>query len=658
MDNTSEILESFSPQLDESEQKDFKALVDRIERAFPNYSEQLVKAEFDRVQKLAKTEGQLKYFVTLSILYDLLQQGWEIESREGVLFLRMTSRNSMDKEYIRFRMSSERKAQFQDQSVMQFVQKMETEKEYNGSLISVKNLIGNPFEIIRRIKEKEQVVSPYIQLVTHEKDKYTGFWLSDIWRYFRYTWSIPYKTMPGRNLFYLVRDASQECHPIIGIFALGNSVLNLTVRDDEIGWTIEALQKNIKRKETVDHTTQIVSGTNGRTVGASRKHFLESEKEYEERVFDYCSKMVKVLQINLKKAIEDIYVKDLGYHRGTKYPAREKVKELRELSEGLRELAINNKKTAFVTDFETEAKEVLFKKKRAGELARLLEAKIVFNETYDENPVTWLQGLLKTEEGRKAVNVSLLANRKTKIGSNMMEVIVCGSIPPYNELLGGKLISILACSPTVIRDYTERYKKQVSEIASRMKGKKVIRDSQLAFLGTTSLYAIGSSQYNRIKVPINDSYTLQFKKMGITEGYGTVYFSKTTTTAIMRMLEIKDGGRRINNIFGEGTSPRFRLLCRGLSCLGIRSDVFLKHYSPRIVYSMELAENTNDFLLGLDEHLVYPFEMDNQNDVEETTQKMISFWYERWMKKRLQTIDIVSRLQSFDKDMVLLSRTR
>ena len=73
---------------------------------------------------------------------------------------------------------------------------------------------------------------------------------------------------------------------------------------------------------------------------------------------------------------------------------------------------------------------------------------------------------------------------------------------------------------------------------------------------------------------------------------------------------------------------------------------------------MELAENTNDFLLGLDEHLVYPFEMDNQNDVEETTQKMISFWYERWMKKRLQTIDIVSRLQSFDKDMVLLSRTR
>ena len=94
----------------------------------------------------------------------------------------------------------------------------------------------------------------------------------------------------------------------------------------------------------------------------------------------------------------------------------------------------------------------------------------------------------------------------------MMDIIVCGAIPPYNELLGGKLVSILACSPQVISDYTNRYKKQVSEIASRMKGKKVIRDSRLAYMGTTSLYAIGSSQYNRIKVPIAEDFELVYKK--------------------------------------------------------------------------------------------------------------------------------------------------
>ena len=321
-------------------------------------------------------------------------------------------------------------------------------------------------------------------------------------------------------------------------------------------------------------------------------------------------------------------------------------------------MAIDNKKNSRITCFEAEAKEILFKKKRAAELARLLEAKIVFNEIYDEDPVVWLRQLLKTEEGRKAINVSLVANRKTKIGSNMMEIIVCGSIPPYNELLGGKLVSILACSPTVIRDYTARYSDQVSEIASRMKGKKVIRDSHLAFLGTTSLYAIGSSQYNRIKVPITDDFTLKYKKIGITEGYGTVYFSKTTTASMMKLLELKDGGRRINNIFGEGTSPRFRLISRGLSCIGIRSDVFLKHYSPRIVYSMELARNTNSFLCGSDDTLDYPFDINNTKEIENYTQRMIQFWYERWLKQRLHTVDIISRLQAFEVDKLLISRTR
>ena len=38
---------------------------------------------------------------------------------------------------------------------------------------------------------------------------------------FRYTWSIPYKTMRVEIYSYLVRDEAQENHPVIGIFALG-----------------------------------------------------------------------------------------------------------------------------------------------------------------------------------------------------------------------------------------------------------------------------------------------------------------------------------------------------------------------------------------------------------------------------------------------------
>lgn len=654
-----EVLELFSPAFDQEKTILFNALVNRIGQAYPHYRSQIIQNELNRIFADDNNIEDQKYKSALNILIDLVQQGWQLEVHNGQLFLKMSAQDSVDKGYIRFRLSSERKAQFQDESVMRFVEKMETTKQYNNQQISIRNLIGSSDALIEKIQNgDEPIVRPYIQLISHQKDVYTGYWLSDIWRYFRYTWAIPYKTMPGRNLFYLVRDAAQPFHPIIGIFALGNSVLNLTVRDDEIGWTVEAISKQLLRKKDVSHSAQIVSGTNGKTVGAKVERFLETDDEYAKRIREYSSKTISILMGNIESAIKDLYVRDLDYHRGTKYPKPEKVEELIALSNQLRDLAIDNKKTTGRVNFEQEAQEILFKKKRAAELARLLEAKIIFNKYRANDTSEWLKKLMASEEGRKAVNVALVANRKTKIGSNMMEIIVCGSIPPYNQLLGGKLVSILACSPQVVRDYTDKYADQVSEIASRMKGEKVVRDSRLAFLGTTSLYSVGSSQYNRIKVPMGNDFVLTYKEMGITEGYGTVYFSKTTTSSLMRVLELQDGGRRINNIFGEGTSPRFRLISRGLSTLGIKSNAFLQHYTPRIVYSMELAKNTNDFLCGGADELEYPYDITNSKEVETATQAMADFWYERWLKSRLKSVDIVERLANFDVNSVLVSMTR
>lgn len=235
----------------------------------------------------------------------------------------------------------------------------------------------------------------------------------------------------------------------------------------------------------------------------------------------------------------------------------------------------------------------------------------------------------------------------------MMDIIVCGSIPPYNELLGGKLVSILSCSPTVIRDYTQRYAGQISEIASRMKGERVVRDSHLVYLGTTSLYAVGSSQYNRIKVPLDGDF-LEFRKMGVTEGFGTVYFSRETTSTFSRILELQDGGKRINHVFGEGTSPRFRMISKGLSAIGIRADAFLKHYSPRIVYSINLAKNTNQYLMGIDDAPQYGFDLNNDQEVAARTQELIAYWYNRWAKNRCDTIDLRQRLTEFNINHILI----
>lgn len=594
--------EIFSPVLSEENERRFDRLKARLQTLMPmNYIE-AIKKEIAEVSADDTTYDidAMKYAAALSVLIDLSQQGWIFEIQDNDLFLRMEADNVDDKKMLRYRLSAERNAQFKTASVAAFIKKMETAKTYNGKSVSIKNLIGNADVLMNRIRSKQKVCDPYVQLVTNERDEYTGYKLSDIWRYFRYTWSIPYKTMPGRNLYYLVRDRLQSEHPVIGIFALGNSVLNLTVRDDDIGWTVEAIKNEMSRKMETSYCTQNLSETDGKNVKVKVTKPSETKEEFENRTAEYADIIYPLLLDNISAAIDDIYVKDLGYHRQTKYPKQELIDNLLALSAEYSQKSINNKNNETSPDWEAEAKTNLFIRKRSSELAKLLATRMVFNDAKGESNRGKLLHLLSNEAGRKAINTALVANRKCKIGSNMMDIIVCGSIPPYNELLGGKLVSMLACSPTVIKDYTLRYSNQVSEIASRMKGKEVVRDSRLVYLGTTSLYAIGSSQYNRIKVPLSSGGVLEYRKMGVTEGFGTVFFSRETTTLFSKILELQDGGKRINHVFGEGTSPRFRMISRGLSTIGIRADAFLRHYSPRIVYSIDLAKNTKEFLMGID----------------------------------------------------------
>lgn len=652
-------VEEYMPDLSKEYKTRFGVMLDKLENALPCNRNYLLEEELKtlRVEDISKCVDidLLKYMANISLLKDLSLQGWNFKVKDGKLHLFMNDDNLDDKAHIRYRLSAERNAQFKTESIKKFIIKMETPRLFNGEEISIRNLIGSKDELIQSIREQRRVCEPYIQLVTQDKDEFTGFALSDIWRYFRYTWAIPYKTMPGRNLFYLVRDRAQRCHPIMGIFALGNSVLNLSVRDEAIGWTVEAIKRNMQQKVDISYCEQEVSGTAGGKIKAKVVKSLETDEEYVIRIQKYSNKIMPLLIKNIDDAIDDIYTKDLGYHRNTKYPKAEYIESLIDKAIELEALSINNKNNEKNPNWVEETQKPLFKKKRATELAKLLKAKKIFAEAPYDNNMQKLQFLLSKEDGRQAINTALIANRKCKIGSNMMDIIVCGSIPPYNELLGGKLVSILACSPTVIRDYTHRYAQQVSEIASRMKGRRVVRDSRLVFLGTTSLYAIGSSQYNRIKVPLQNGSKLEYVKMGITEGFGTVYFSNDTSSMFSRILEIIDGGKKINHVFGEGTSPRFRMISRGLKAIGIRADAFLKHYSPRIVYSINLASNTNEFLLGIDQDIEYGFDMEDNQDVQEHTQYLIDYWYDRWLEMRLKSIDIVKRLEAFDIMGVLLS---
>ncbi len=632
----------------------FNKLKLKIDNAFPGFRKKILREEIDLLDYDENIIESVQYKAQLLVLYDLLNQGYSFSLNNNNINLFLAQENVESKEFIRSNMSFEKKVQIESPSVSKFIKKMEKEKNFNGFVISIRNLIGNPNLIVNGyLNGNKNIIQPYIQLADNSKDLYTGYNLKDIWRYFRFTWSIPYKNTPGRNLYYLVRDAAQPYHPIIGIFALGNCILNLTVRDNEIGWTIDAIRNNLRRKSKNSLVDCMISNKANSIV--DRTEYVESLDEYIRRVEKYSNDMIQVLTNSINSTFDEIYKNDLNDFDFTN-PSLEIIQKLRDMANELREELLNtphlNEKNV---DYEKEALLPLYKKKRCLELSKLIEAKITFFKYYNENKVSFLSELLKNNDGIKAINTALVSLRKTKIGSNMMEIIVCGSIPPYNEVLGGKLVSILACSPQVIKDYRDKYCNQISEIASRMAGKKIIRDSNLVFLGTTSLYTKCSSQYNRISVVECGEKLLEYHKAGITEGFGTLFFSKETTNTLLQLQILLDGGRKINNVFGEGTSPRFRLLSTSFSNLSLKTAEFLKHNSPRIVYMMDLAVNSKEFLLGIDKNVKYRFNVNSNKDCDLTTKKYINFWYSRWFEMRMSNDEIISRLKAFRPDSILVS---
>lgn len=320
MENTNKNVEElFNPNLSQMYNDKFQELIFRMDNAYANYRVKVLKEEIETQKVSAESDvEELKYVASLRVLLDLIQQGWVMDIRAGALYLLFSSENSNNKDYIKYRLSFERNAQFEEKSIVQFIARMEKKRNFEGREISIKSLIGDSTALINKINNGEIIVSPYIQQVTNDKDIYTDYKLSDIWRYFRYTWSIPYKTMPGRNIYYLVRDEAQENHPVIGIFALGNSVLNLTVRDNDIGWTVDAVENSMARKQDVQKSNKQISQTEGKEVSAKIERFLESEEEYIRRTEEYANKLLIQLEANIKDALNDIYVKDLGYHRNTK----------------------------------------------------------------------------------------------------------------------------------------------------------------------------------------------------------------------------------------------------------------------------------------------------------------------------------------------------
>ena len=243
------------------------------------------------------------------------------------------------------------------------------------------------------------------------------------------------------------------------------------------------------------------------------------------------------------------------------------------------------------------------------------------------------------------------------VGTAIADLTVCGAIAPYNHLAGGKLVAMLAASPEAVLAYRERYKDADSIIASSMAGRCINRAANLVYIGTSSLYGKRPNQYDRIAFPcgdiggkpndeiryhyIRDNYEGSTSN-GATKGVGTFHFSSGTLRSLEEYSMAERGGWRVNNVFGEGTSPKMRAIREGMEALGLVSDKVLTHGMGKCLYGVSLVRNLRDYLLRIDDKPDYRFNLDHP---KESTLHIVAKWYQRWAATRAERIDVLENIR-------------
>lgn len=131
-----------------------------------------------------------------------------------------------------------------------------------------------------------------------------------------------------------------------------------------------------------------------------------------------------------------------------------------------------------------------------------------------------------------------------------------GALPPYNDLIGGKMVALsLVCNE--IRDaYSLKYKNRKTLLKERE------LPSNLLFITTSSAYG-KSSMYERITYK-NERIE---KFIGFTSGAGTFHISEPLYLELLTFLEHK--GINAKRGYGTGSSRKLKLITKALSLLNL-----------------------------------------------------------------------------------------
>jgi hypothetical protein len=157
--------------------------------------------------------------VKLLVIRDLIRLGWNVSFKSNKVLI--TPPTSYDRQTIREAMQIKRQ-----ESLAQHSEWISAHLD-----LARKNLASGT-------SAWNSSIEPMIEVCESQRQH-------DIFRIFRFYWSSPYSEYVGRRIKLLIRDNSLSGKPLIGIAALGSSIVHIPDRDKWIGWGKNTRTQNL-----------------------------------------------------------------------------------------------------------------------------------------------------------------------------------------------------------------------------------------------------------------------------------------------------------------------------------------------------------------------------------------------------------------------------
>ena len=213
-------------------------------------------------------------------------------------------------------------------------------------------------------------------------------------------------------------------------------------------------------------------------------------------------------------------------------------------------------------------------------------------------------------EMRDVKSIDWSKDQKLERLYNCMTAYILGAIPPYNRILGGKLVALTVMFPEVRKWFYSKYKNSKSIITDIQKKPHLVYIDTMGAFGKSSIY-------NRL---------FNWDFIGYTKGQSHIHITANGSWELIKKVVPSEEFNTYK--YGQGPNWKMRILRKGLHELGLSEEMMSIGWQ-RGYYRCTLAENWKEYLQGKAKRVKWKqFDRD----------KLIELWKTRWIIPRLNKL--------------------